>query len=108
MPSAVATASGTADGSVTAASSKTQTPSGNSSREFAATSSASRVLPTPPTPVNVTSRRGLNRAAILGDLGLSCDKLVSGGRRFPRVAFDVAQRREIGREAFGACTWKHP
>jgi polysaccharide biosynthesis protein PslG len=51
-----ATASGTAAGSATAASSKTQTPSGNSSASRAATSVARRVLPTPPTPVKVTSR----------------------------------------------------
>ena len=56
MPSTAATASGTAAGSVTAASSKTQTPSGNSSASRAATSIARRVLPTPPTPVNVTNR----------------------------------------------------
>jgi hypothetical protein len=42
--------------SATAASSKSQTPSGNSSTRRAATSNASRVLPTPPTPVNVTNR----------------------------------------------------
>src|SRR6516164_5006971 len=56
MPNTAATASGTAAGSVTAASSKNQTPSGNSSTRRAATSNASRVLPTPPTPVNVTNR----------------------------------------------------
>ncbi len=56
MPSTAATASGTAAGSATAASSKNQTPSGNSSASRAATSSARRVLPTPPTPVNVTNR----------------------------------------------------
>ena len=56
MPSTAATASGTAAGSVTAASSKNQTPSGNSSASRAATSVARRVLPTPPTPVNVTNR----------------------------------------------------
>ena len=56
MPSTAATASGTAAGSPTAASSKNQTPSGNSSASRAATSVARRVLPTPPTPVNVTNR----------------------------------------------------
>ena len=56
MPSTAATASGTAAGSVTAASSNNQTPSGNSSASRAATSVARRVLPTPPTPVNVTNR----------------------------------------------------
>ena len=48
MPSTAATASGTAAGSVTAASSKTHTPSGKSSARCAATSVARRVLPTPP------------------------------------------------------------
>ena len=56
MPNTAATASGTAAGSVTAASSNNQTPSGNSSASRAATSVARRVLPTPPTPVNVTNR----------------------------------------------------
>ncbi len=56
MPSTAATASGTAAGSATAANSKTHTPSGKSSVSRAATSVARRVLPTPPTPVNVTSR----------------------------------------------------
>ncbi len=56
MPSTAATASGTAAGSVTAANSKNQTPSGNSSPSRAATSVARRVLPTPPTPVNVNNR----------------------------------------------------
>ena len=50
MPNIAATASGTAAGSVTVASSKTHTPSGNSSANCAATSNARRVLPTPPTP----------------------------------------------------------
>jgi len=61
MPSTAATASGSA----TAASSKTQTPSGNSSASRATTSVASRVLPTPPTPVMrilATSREGLGVA----------------------------------------------
>ena len=56
IPSTAATASGAAAGSVTAANSKSQTPSGNSSARCPATSSARRVLPTPPTPVNVTNR----------------------------------------------------
>jgi hypothetical protein len=56
MPSTAATASGTAAGSVTAARSKNQTPSGNSPTRRAATSVARRVLPTPLTPVSVTNR----------------------------------------------------
>ena len=55
-PSTAATASGMAPGSPTEASSITHTPSGKSARADAATARASRVLPTPPTPVNVTSR----------------------------------------------------
>jgi hypothetical protein len=43
-------------GSATAANSKTQAPSGNSSARRAATSVARPALPTPPTPVNVTNR----------------------------------------------------
>ena len=48
MPRTADTASGTAARSVTAVSSKNQTPSRNSSASRAATSVASRVLPTPP------------------------------------------------------------
>ena len=48
MPSAVAMAAGTDEGSPTGASSTSQTPSGNSSAISAPTSRASRVLPTPP------------------------------------------------------------
>ena len=83
MPSTAATASGTAAGSVTAASSKTQTPSGNSSASRAATSIARRVLPTPPTPVNVTNRCACSAACDLGDLGLAPDE--AGGRR-PQIS----------------------
>ena len=74
MPSTAATASGTAAGSVTAASSKTHTPSGNSSASCAATSSASRVLPTPPTPVKVTNRCDRTRGYDFGDLVLAADQ----------------------------------
>ena len=56
MPSAVAIAAGTEAGSPTGASSTIHTPSGNSPATSAPTSSASRVLPTPPTPLSVTSR----------------------------------------------------
>ena len=56
IPSTAATASGTAAASVTLASSNTQTPSGNSSAKWVATPKARRVLPTPPVPVNVTTR----------------------------------------------------
>ena len=83
MPSTAATASGTAAGSVTAASSKSQTPSGYSSASCVATSSASRVLPTPPTPVNVTSRCARSAASISRTSDSRPIKLVVAGRRFP-------------------------
>ena len=57
-PTLLATASGTAAGSPTGASSTSHTPSGNSAASSAATCTARRVLPTPPTPVRVTSRCG--------------------------------------------------
>ena len=55
-PNAPATTSGTAAGSPTGANSTSHTPSGNSAASSAATCTARRVLPTPPTPVRVTSR----------------------------------------------------
>ena len=55
MPRALAMASGTAPGSPTGASSTSHTPSGNSSASLAATATPSRVFPTPPTPLSVTS-----------------------------------------------------
>src|SRR5436190_1383906 len=58
-----ATASGTAAGSETAASSKTQIPSGNSSASRVATSNARRRLANPPTPVRVTNRCALTAAS---------------------------------------------
>jgi hypothetical protein len=50
-----ASVSHTAPGSVTGANSHNHTPSGNASTTSAATWSARRVLPTPPTPVTVTN-----------------------------------------------------
>ncbi len=86
MPSTAATASGTAAGSATAANSKTQTPSGNSSARRAATSNARRVLPTPPTPVNVTNRCACSAACTSATSDSRPMKLVVGGRRFPGLA----------------------
>ena len=62
-PSASATASGTSSGSVTAARSANQAPSGYSSATAAAISTASRVLPAPPGPTTLTSRRPPTRSA---------------------------------------------
>src|ERR1700736_1613082 len=83
MPSTAATASGTAAGSVTAANSKNQVPSGNSSLSRAAASKARRVLPTPPTPVNVTSRCALIAACTSSSSDARPMKLLDAGRKFP-------------------------
>src|SRR4030095_4744598 len=54
-PIAIATVTGTSSGSDNGASSATQTPSVNSDNSPRATSRPSRVFPTPPVPINVTS-----------------------------------------------------
>src|SRR6478752_3199003 len=64
MNNTAATASGTAAGSATAPNSKTHTPSTNSPANCLATSKARQVLPTPPTPVNVTNRCECTAASI--------------------------------------------
>ena len=86
MPSTAATASGTTAGSVTAASSMTHTPSGKSGDDRAATSIASRVFPTPPTPVSVTSRCALSAVATSESSESLPMRRVVGGRRLPGVA----------------------
>ena len=53
-PSAAATSCGTSAGSVSGASSTSQTPSGYVSSTSAATCSARRVLPAPPVPTSVS------------------------------------------------------
>src|SRR6516165_983467 len=104
MPSTAATASGTAAGSATAASSKNQTPSGNSSTRRAATSNASRVLPTPPTPVNVTNRRAFTTACTSSSSDSRPMKLVGAGRRFPGPASSARNDGKFVRRP-GARTW---
>jgi hypothetical protein len=76
-------------GSVTAASSKNQTPLGNSSARSAATSTARRVLPTPPAPVSVTRRCARSAASISAISDSRPTKLVAAGRRFPRLGSRV-------------------
>ena len=73
-PTVVATASGTASGSTTAASSTSHTPSGNSANTSAAACTASRVFPTPPTPVSVTRRRVGERFLDRRELGVTTDE----------------------------------
>src|SRR6516162_9361884 len=99
MPSTAATASGTAAGSDTAASSKTQTPSGNSSTRRAATAAASRVLPTPPTPVNVTNRCALTAAWTSSSSHSRPIKLVGAGPQIPRTRIQRPQRRKVCAQA---------
>lgn len=62
-PMAAATAAPTRPGSVTGTRSTKHTPSAKSPATSAATASASRVLPTPPRPTAVTSRRAVTAAA---------------------------------------------
>ncbi len=95
MPSTAATASGTAAGSVTAASSKSHTPSGNSSVSCAATSSASRVLPTPPTPVKVTSRCARSAVFDLTDLRIAPDEARRRGSQIARAGVERPQWRKL-------------
>ena len=89
IPSTAATASGTAAGSPTGANSMTHTPSGKSLRSRAATSNASRVLPTPPTPVSVTIRCAFSSASSSANSASRPMKLVVGCRRFPGVGSSV-------------------
>ena len=88
MPSTVAIAAGTDAGSPTDASSTIHTPSGNSPATSAPTSSASRVLPTPPTPVSVTSRFDRTSSATSATSVLAADEraqlLRAGCRRSSR------------------------
>ena len=86
MPSTAGTTSGTATGSATAANSKTQTPSGNSSTRRAATSSTRRVLPTPPTPISVTSRWVRSAACTSATSCPRPMKLLTAGRKLPGLA----------------------
>lgn len=83
MPSTAATSSGTAAGSPTAASSMTNTPSGYLSADREANSSASRVLPTPPTPVNVTTRCAFRVVSNSSSSAARPMRLVLGVRRLP-------------------------
>ena len=105
MPSAVATASGTAAGSPTAASSVTNTPSWNVNADRAANSNARRVLPTPPTPVSVTNRCALSAVSSSARSASRPTKLVVGGRRFPGVGSTVFNGGNSVRSP-SALTWK--
>ena len=88
-PRTVAMASGTAAGSLIVASSTTQTPSVNSWVSSAATCTESRVLPTPPAPVRVTSRCACTSSPTSFTSTSRPTKLVTCTGRFPGVASNV-------------------
>jgi hypothetical protein len=100
--SAAATASGTAAGLFTGASSTNHAPSANSPTKSPATRSASRVLPTPPTPVRVTSRwlaANLTRSATSASRPT---KLVVSDGRFPGFCDLDGQLAEVVEGAFAS------
>ena len=101
MPSTVAMAAGTDAGSPTDASSTIHTPSGNSPATSAPTSSASRVLPTPPTPVSVTSRFDRTSSATSATICSRPTSELSCCGRLPGEGVDAAEHRELGRETVG-------
>ncbi len=97
--SVAATVSHAASGSVTGASSQNHAPSGNSATTSAATCSASRVLPTPPTPVNVTNGDLRSISASDDELVLTADERRDLARQVPRQQVERAQRRELSPQA---------
>ena len=101
MPSTVAMAAGTEAGSPTDASSTIHTPSGNSPATSAPTSSASRVLPTPPTPLSVTSRFDRTSSATSATSVLAADERAQLLREVAREVVDAAQHGELRRESVG-------
>ena len=104
-PRAVATAAGTAAGSPTGASSTSHTPSANCGVRSAATWSASRVLPTPPTPVNVTNRWVCIKSVSSLTSASRPMKLVAWAGRLPGTVSIVFSGGKSVRSP-GARTWK--
>ena len=94
-PQHAASVSHTASGSATGASSHNHAPSGNSATTSAATWSARRVLPTPPTPVSVTRRRPQHELRQRRDLGLAADERRDLTRQVARQRVQRPQRREL-------------
>ena len=101
MPNTVAIAAGTEVGSPTDASSTSHTPSGNSPATSAPTSRASRDLPTPPTPVSVTSEFDRTSSATSRDDRLATDQRGQLLREVAREVVDAAEHREVDREPVG-------
>ncbi len=96
IPRVAATASGTAPGSPTAANSISHTPSAKLLTDRAATSRASRVLPTPPTPVSVTSRFASTAARTSATSRLTPDERRRLRAQVARRPVQRPQRRELG------------
>ena len=105
-PSARATATGTRSGSMIGARSTYHTPSRHSPIIRPATSKASRVLPTPPAPVNVTSRLSarIRRTSVIS--AARPTKLVScTGRRWATTVFAVRSGgNSTRRSGWHSCT----
>ena len=106
-PSAVATACATWPPVLTGARSANQAPPANPRRDSRATSMASRVLPSPPAPVNVTSRDRASRRRTSASSRRRPTKLVRGvgrvsadrvGRRWSMGSGSYARMR-----TYGAC-----
>ena len=92
-----ASVSHTAAGSVTGANSHNHAPSGNSATTSAATCRARRVLPTPPTPVSVTSDDRAHQVGQRRDLRLATDERRHLARQVARQHVQRPQRRELRR-----------
>ena len=88
----------TASGSVTGASSHNHAPSGNSATSSAATWSARRVLPTPPTPVSVTSGDHARTPTTFAISVSRPTNVVAWRGRFPGSASSDRKRREVGQQ----------
>ena len=95
MPSTAATASGTAAGSVTAASSKNQTPSGNSSANRASYFQRQPGFADPAHPGQRHQPMRLYRGLQLGDLGLASDEARGRSPQVPRTRVQRPQRRKL-------------
>ena len=81
--------------SFAAASSQIQAPSGKFGSTSAATCTARRVLPTPPTPVIVTSSRFVQRGSDRGDLLLATHERRGLHRKVAAEGVERLQRREV-------------
>ncbi len=101
MPNTVAIAAATDAGSPTAASSMIHTPSGNSPASSDPASSASRVLPTPPTPVSVTNRCDRTSSATSSTSVVATDERAQLLREVAGEGVDAAEHGEVGREPVG-------